>query len=120
MPRVTPCLLSRLSSVVPFAPVRGSSLRRSPAATLHHLPSGAQPLTLPKTAFNSDHTFLVSTRTALVRPTMPSNTNQCLHTTTNSSNFGPLCTINPAVPLLKSRTGQTTTPTYAERSKQTP
>ena len=77
-------------------------------------------MTLPKTTFNSDHALRVSTRTGLVRPTTPSNTNQWLHTTTNSNNIGPLCTIDTAAPLLKSRTGQTITPTNPQIPKQTP
>ena len=73
-----------------------------------------------KTTFHSHHRLRVSARTGLVCPTTPSRTNQPLQTITNPSNIGPLCTINTAAPLFKSRTGQTITPTNAQRPKQTP
>jgi len=51
---------------------------------------------------------------------MPSYLNLWLKTTTNSTNIGPLCTINTAAPLLESRTRHTITPTNTQRPKQTP
>jgi len=77
-------------------------------------------LTLPKTTFNSDQTLRLLTRTILVRPTTPSDTDQWLQTTTNASNIDPLCTIITAAPLFRARTGLTITPANAPRRKQFP